>query len=79
MNILFVAGIFFAVVSIALFILEYFLARKLSKLAAVLPMLVFGNIIYFGMYCAFVSFIMFAIYFIVKYSNRKMASSLRDR
>ncbi|MFR1709532.1 MAG: hypothetical protein ACLSV2_11585 [Clostridium sp.] len=79
MNILLVAGVFFAVVSIALFILEYFLAMKFSKLAAILPMIVFGNIIYFGMYCAFVSFIMFAIYFIVKYSNRKMASSFRSR
>lgn len=79
MNILFVAGIFFAVISIVLFILEYFLARKLSKFAAVLPVVVLGNIIYFGMYCAFVSFVMFAIYFIVKYSNRKMASNLRDR
>lgn len=71
-----VSFIQFIIVPTILFIAEYFLAKKSSKFAIVLPIITLFISIFLGVIYILISAIMFAIWYLVKKSIEKKLSEI---
>ena len=66
----------FIIVPIILFGIEYFLSKKSSKFAVILPTIILFISIFLGIVYILVSVIMFAIWYLVKKSKEKKLSEI---